>query len=172
MFAASPEPLHPAETPMAALRTAELFVVASARLWVAGLRDPEGNHPDWQPGFRAAAIEAYGAAGFDGLFTIVAGNAARGLDIRCPRCPRLGGDEAHLLHLLGLLQQQRNDGAAAMLADWLPPAAARAALPAAEAFAHGLAGSGLWIATAPRSAASLQTRIAAAYANRGLVLVQ
>ncbi|MCW5773011.1 MAG: hypothetical protein KIT16_15315, partial [Rhodospirillaceae bacterium] len=122
-----PEPLHAADTPMAALRTAELFIVASSRLWVAALRDPAAGVPDWQPGFRAAAIDAYGAAGFDRLFSIIAGNALRPLDIRCPRCPRLGADEAHLIHLLGLLQEHRADEAAAMLAEWLPPAAARAA---------------------------------------------
>jgi hypothetical protein len=38
------------------LRTAELLLVATLRLYALQCRDPAGDHPDWRDGFRAAAI--------------------------------------------------------------------------------------------------------------------
>lgn len=167
-----PLPAYSQDVALAELRTAELFVVASARLWVAPLSEPHRAHPDWRQGFRAAAIDGMGFHGFDTLFTIVANAAQRSLDIRSPRRPTLGADEVRLLLLIGLLQTERRDDAAAILDEWLPPAAARAALPAAAAFAQSLALSRLWIPSRPGIEAGEQVHVAAVYANRGLVLVQ
>jgi len=119
-----------------------------------------------------AAIDGIGFHGFDTLFTILANAAQRSLDIRRPRRPTLGADEVRLLELICLLQAERPNDAATILDDWLPPAAARAALPPAAGFAQSLAESRLWIPARPGIDAGEQVHVAAVYANRGLVLVQ
>jgi hypothetical protein len=172
MRTARPTPVYAVNEPLADLRTAELFVVSSLRLWVLPHRDPTGIHPDWRGGFVAADIDDFGAPAFDQLFQIVAAAARRSLDVRCQRCARLGGDEGFLLQLLSLLQRERTEAAAAILGDWLPPAAARLALLPAKGFAAALMEGGLSIPVRHAEAASADYLGAAAYADRGLALVQ
>jgi hypothetical protein len=136
-------------TPIASLRTAELLVVTTLRLWVAPHRAPQVRHPDWRGGLDAARIAAPAATSFDALLRILAACASRRLDVRCPRCRELGEDEARLLRLLRSLQSDRREPAAAILDLWLPPAAARMALGPAAGFAHALAEAGLFIPPRP-----------------------
>lgn len=127
------------------LDTAETFVVATARLWAAPHRDPWQPHPDWRGGFRAAGIDPDGAHAFDTLFWIVVAGGNRTLDIRCPRCPRLGADEAWLLQLTGYAQMGRSDLTEIALGHWLPAAAGRAATVHASIFGGALAAAGLMV---------------------------
>jgi hypothetical protein len=167
-----PTPVYAVNEPLADLRTAELFVISSLRLWVLPHRDPTGVHPDWRGGFVAAGIDDFGAPAFDGLFQIVAATARRSLDVRCLRCARLGEDEGFLLQLLSLLQRERTEAASAILRDWLPSAAARLALLPAQGFARALMEGGLSIPVRHAEAASADYVGATGYSDRGLALVQ
>jgi hypothetical protein len=152
------------------LRTAEIFVVASVRLWAAPYRDPAGDHPGWQNGFAAARISGDGVTGFDTLFRILVAGHRRCLDVRCLRCGRLGQDEALMFELVGLLQQIRIDGALAILSEWLPPAAVHMALLPAQRFAAALAEAGLVIPDYRPAMPRLAT-YAMAHGDRGFALI-
>jgi hypothetical protein len=152
------------------LRTAELFIVTSVRLWAAPYRDPDGDHPAWQPGFAAARIAGEGVTGFDTLFRVIVAAHNRCLDVRCLRCGRLGADEALLLQLVGLLQQTMIDEALAILADWLPPTAVHMALLPAQHFAAALADAGLRIPD-HRQEAVRPSAYAMAHGDRGFALL-
>ena len=164
-----PRPVYAVDAPLAELATAELFVVSALRLWALPHRDPGGSHPDWRGGFFAAGIDDEGMTAFDVLLRIAATAAKRPLDVRCLRCPRLGEDEAWLLQLVSLLQRRRRGEAAAILGEWLPPAAQRMALMPAEGFADALGAVGLGIVLRHPEAAG---GTAAAGADRGLALLQ
>ncbi len=123
-----PAPVYPANLPLAALGTAELLLVATLRLFALPLRDPQGEHPDWREGLTRGGIAKRGCQGFAGLFRFVVVAPRRALDVRCLRCQSLGEDEGRLLQLVSLLQRGRPAQAMGILADWLPEAAARAAL--------------------------------------------
>ena len=123
-----PQPVYAANTPLEELGAAELLLVASARLASLPYRDPTGSHRRLAAGLRSRRHRRNGIPAFDALFQIMAATARRSLDVRCLRCAYLGEDEAWLLQLVGLLQRGDTGNAAAILADWLPPAAARIAL--------------------------------------------
>lgn len=159
--------VYPANTEVLSLRTAEHFVLHSARLWVARRLDPQGFHPDLEAGFDAAGLSEDALAAFTAMFETVATAARRSVDIRCLRCTLLSPDEALLLQTVATCQRRRPGIASVMLTAWLPPAAMRIAGQAADRFAAGLAEVGLVLpwrhgeaATAPESA------------DRGLALVQ
>jgi hypothetical protein len=163
-------PVYRSDVPIAELRVAEAFVVTALRLWAAPHRAPTRSHADWRDGFVAAGIEETGAAAFDTLFRIVVASARRPLDVRCQRCAHLGADEAGLLQLVMLLQRARRIEAATILADWLPPAAARMAMTPAFGFATALAEIGLVIPLRHCEAAEIHQQVSAAHV-RGCELV-
>lgn len=167
-----PQPVYAPDMPVADLRTAELFVVALLRLWILPGTDPAGIHPDWRQGCVRAGIAAEGVAAFDALFRVVAVAALRTLDVRCLRCARLGGDEAWLLQFLSMVQQRREDDAAGILGNWLPPAAVRLAMAPARQFAMALAAHGLHVPRRHAEAAVVDRLAPFAHAARGLTLVQ
>lgn len=171
MFPARPSPVYAAETPLAELRTAELFVTTTLRLWVLPHTKPEGDHPEWWQGFLRLGVDAGGMAGFDTLLRLVATSARRTLDVRCPRCAKLGADEAWLLQMLSLLQRGQEAQAMAILADWLPPAGARIALAPAESLAAALTQAGLSLPHRHAEAATIHRLTPAGHAIRGLTLV-
>jgi hypothetical protein len=164
------EPDYPPRTRVAALRTAELLVITTLRLWVAPLRDPGRDHPDWRGGLEAAGLAAGAAAAFDTLMRILAGCARQRLDVRCPRCPELGADEARCQQLTRALQADRWQVAGAILDLWLPPAAARMAMVPAAGLARALADSGLFIPPPPL-AGPPAAAVPHACADRGVLLV-
>ena len=144
-------PAYAKDHPVLDLGTAETFVVATARLWAAPHRDPWQPHPDWRGGFRAAGVAGEGEHAFDTLFWIVLAGGHRGLDVRCPRCPRLGDDEGWLLQIVGYGQLGRTELVELALESWLPPAAARAATVHASLFARTLMSTGLVLPLGQRS---------------------
>jgi hypothetical protein len=101
----------------------------------------------------------------------MAATARRSLDIRCLRCARLGEDEAWLLQLIGHLQRGEVAGATAILADWLPPAAARIAFAPAHELALAMVQVDLRIPHRHAEAAIVHRLAPAAHASRGLALV-
>lgn len=135
-----------------ALGSAELFVVATLRAWVAPLMRPAATHPDWRELVHLAAIGTAGAMAFDALMSLIAAEARRLIDVHCCPCPALGDDEAAMLGLVSALQSGETAAARAVLGDWLPDGAVERALPAARCFALAVAEAGLAL---PRPAAVL-----------------
>lgn len=166
-------PLFEPETPLSALHTPELFLLTTLRLWVREHAHPKTCPGNWRDGFAAAGIGPFGISAFGALMGgVVAATPGRPLDMRCLCCQVLGRDEAALLTLVSALQKCRPANAQAILADWLPPAAIRFALPAAEGLAAALAKAGLVVAPRCATADLLRSRAPALYANPGLGLVQ
>jgi hypothetical protein len=140
---------YPANVAMTELRTGELFAVMALRFWVAAFKDPIEGREHWQQGFAAADISDEGMTAFNALLLIVATAAQRALDVRCAKCLSLGDDEAAFLHMLGLLQRDCVTGAELVLVGWIPPAAARTALPFVASLAQAMAARGLTIPQRP-----------------------
>jgi hypothetical protein len=103
--------------PLAGLKTAELFLLTTLRLWLATHR--RANVPDWRQGLAAAGVMEEGAADFDmTLRILIAG--ARQLGSNPAGHPRLSADEAQLLRLFGALQRGDASEAVGILQAWLP----------------------------------------------------
>ena len=110
-------PPYVAEMPLAGLKTAELFLLTTLRLWLAAHR--RAQVPDWRQGLAAAGLLEDGAPDFDmTLRILIAG--VRKLDSRPAGHPRLSADEARLLRLFGALQHGETGEAVAILQAWLP----------------------------------------------------
>lgn len=127
MTDACPYMPYPPETSLRGLRTAELFLVLSVRLWVQAAVAPERAAGDWREGCRHAGIDEDGMEAFDNLFGIIAAAVDRGLEVHPFDCPRLGIDEAWLLAAVAEMQHRREAGFGCVLTNWLPPAARRSA---------------------------------------------
>lgn len=70
-----PRPVYPPNSPIAALQTAEMFLVATLRLWAAPHRNPTETHPHWHQGFEAAGLEDTGTSGVRRLLSHRGGGA-------------------------------------------------------------------------------------------------
>lgn len=137
------------EMPLAELRTAELLVVTTLRLYAASWR--ERDRRKWQGGLSAAGLDGEATEAFADFFAIVAATARRKLDVGCPHCQILSPDEGLFLQLVGSLQRRRTREAAVILEDWIAPDAPLHGLTLIGTFAEALARSGLIIP--PRQAA-------------------
>jgi len=153
------------------LRTAELLLVSTVRLFVAVGSEPTVPVRDWRGGLKAAGVGREAGASFLSLFTFLAVTPRRPLDMRCLHCTTLGHDEALLLRMISLLQHNQCSEALEVLRDWLPPAAARMALLPAEGLAQALRTRGLIVPWRHIEAADDQ-HIALPYPDRGMALVQ
>jgi len=171
MHPLKPAPTYETDTPIATLRTPELFLLSALRLWIAALVDPQGGHADWREGMAAAGIEPQGVPAFDGFWRIVSAAPLRELDLRCPTCPRLGEDEAWFLQAVQLLQARCYDRALAILADWLPSAAWRQAILPLRALARTLSEAGLTLPDRRTLPALPRGAVIGTCADRGLHLV-
>lgn len=138
-----PSTAYISDMPMCELRTAELFLAQAFRLYASALIDPQRGWPDWRTGFVAAGIAADGVPAFERLFEIITAVPRRPLNVRCIHSHFLSDDEGRLLQMVGLLQRRRTEAAEALLADWIPAAAARLALPALQSLAYAMANVGL-----------------------------
>jgi hypothetical protein len=137
-------PLAPADR-ICQLRTAELFVLAAARLWVADYADAAAGPARWRDGFRAAGLGGGPEQAFDRLFACIAAGATRQIGFHCPTCACLGEDELVLLRIFADLQGGRHAPARRALLDWVAPGAARVAADLAADVARAMVQSGLWI---------------------------
>lgn len=169
--AALPRPAYEADTPLERLDTAELLLVTTQRLWLANFVEPGAGHPSWSGGCRAAGLAAATAQAFDAFWRLVAAAPRRGLDLRCPRCPRLGADEGRFLQAVQALQSGQDPAARAILADWLPPAGLRLALLPLLEVAMALLDAGLALPDRLRLPALPPGSITTACPDRGLALV-
>lgn len=165
-----PVPAYVENLPIERLRTAEHFLLYAARLWVARFIDPTGVWPDLRQGFAAADMENDGWPAFDALFAALAAGARRTLDIRCLKCRGLTGDEGRLLQAVSLAQNGRLDDAAAIMSDWLPPAAARIGMVPLTRLAQAMTAAGLTIPE--REFAFGRVPSVTVAAHPGLALVQ
>ena len=139
-----PAPVYAETTPLSDLRAPELLVVVSTRLYVLP-RVASGLRAYWRSGLRAGGVSEAGVGAFHAFFTIVGHGQTRPLDIHCACRRVLGADEARLLQLISLFQNDRPQAAEAILGDWLAPAARRLATTPAGAMATALKTAGLTI---------------------------
>jgi hypothetical protein len=149
MNAILPRRAYPENAPMTELRAAELFAVMALRFWVAAYQEPAEDRFRWQAGIQAAGLSDEGATAFNALLLIVAASSQRPLDVRCPKCLNLSGDEATFLQMLSLAQRDCATGAELALSGWLPPSAARTALPFIGSLAQAMNERGLRIPQRP-----------------------
>jgi len=136
---------YEADMPLWRLRTAEVFVVTSLRLWNTGDFDAATEEPQWRLAFRRARIELRGALAFDQFCRMLVIAATRSIQVRTRGCCALSRDEALLLHVLSQLQVGRPWYAAAALAQFCTPLAARLTLTPGHTLAVTLAARGLWL---------------------------
>lgn len=138
-------PGYETDAPVAGLTPGELFPLSALRLWAAPHRQPQATHPDWREGFVLADIDDRAAAAFDAFMGTVLTAATAALDVRCPRCARLGADEAILLLATGHLQRRHPLQATLLLGRWMAPAAVRIGIGHLGAFARAAADADLWV---------------------------
>jgi len=131
---------YPDEMPLAELRTPELLLVTTLRLFAEGAWS--GSPRDWMEGLAAAGLPFEGLSGFARMFEIIAMAPQRKLAVACMHCWHLSPDEGRFLQLFASLQRGHADDAAEILQIWAVPSAARLALPHAQAVADGLANQG------------------------------
>jgi hypothetical protein len=98
-------PLSPTGYPdkSAELDPAESVLLIAIRWWVSSFRHDEDPMPRLCQGLETAGtLDA--AFSIDALMAIVARTVQEPISIHCPRCPRVSGDEKHLLHAASLAQ--------------------------------------------------------------------
>ena len=163
-------PPYVAEMPLAGLKTAELFLLATLRLWLAAHR--RAQVPDWRQGLAAAGLMEDGAPDFDmTLRILIAG--CRTLDSRPTGHPRLSADEARLLRLFGALQRGATGEAVEILQAWLPSKPLRWLLRYARSFVGAMAAQSL---TLPDRIVEVRPHFAlraspSAFLDRGSILL-
>lgn len=136
-----PVPSYADHMPLTELRTAELLLVTTLRLFAESARHDVSPH--WWEGLMAANIPDDGIQGLANLFGIIAVSPRRKLAVACMHYRFLCPDEGRFLQLMALLQRKDEAGAEDILLNWVPPAAARLSIPYAQALADGLAVQGL-----------------------------
>jgi hypothetical protein len=166
-----PPIVYAPDAPLSELRTAELLLVTTLRLFALPWRAPGRPCPDWRGGLLAADLDAGAITAFDTLFSIVTAGPRRPLDVRCPCRRMLGIDEGRLLQLVSLFQHGRWSLGEAILGDWLLPAPRRLAMSPAQGLAASLARGHLILPWRHPEEPTLH-RVPPAHANRGLALLQ
>ena len=131
------------EMPLRELRTAELLLVATLRLYAVSRH----GHArlDWCAGLRAAGLNGAPIEAFSDFFGAIRATERRKLDVGCPHCQVLGPDEGLFLQLIAALQRGRIQQAAAVLADWTASDTPARTLVPIRVFADALAQAGLII---------------------------
>ncbi len=138
------------DTPLSELATPALFLVNCFRLLTLAILAPQSGMADWRQGFVAARVPAAGALALEAVTGFLLARTPEELDLRCPGCPRLGGEEARLIAVLGALQRSEEPLARTLLELWMPPAMGRLALSPARSLAAALADAGLRLQADPR----------------------
>lgn len=169
-------PLYSPEMPVTGLRTAEVFLVTTLRLWLAekanGAKAPRApGSNDWRSGFLAAGLEEDAAPDFDMALRILQAGAQPSLVLRDVHHPRLAEDETRLLSVFGHLQ--RGDiGALMELQYRLPTKSLRWMLRYARSAAGALIVRGLVLPDRSLPSAAMAHRASpAAFVDRGAALL-
>lgn len=123
------------EDEVAALDPASWLVLWSVRYWALCYREKRSARPVLTDLYRRNQI-ADAAYSIDGLMHICALSTTRSLEVRCPCCPKLSGDERLILDAVGYAQRGDLPVARRVLSGWLPESAARMA----SQMVSGLAG--------------------------------
>jgi hypothetical protein len=126
----------------------EQFLVWAIRAWVEGYKSGRGRAGLLREGF-ALAGAADGWLLVEELMSLLAAAAKRPLDVRCLACRMLGADEAPLLAAVGGLQRSDTVPAIALTDEWLPAAAACAALDLLRRLAADLSSAGMRLPSSP-----------------------
>ena len=163
-----PPPVYPIDAPLADLRTAELLLVATVRLFMT-TQEVGVRVRDWRAGFMAGGIDQDAVPAFETLIRIMIAATPRPLDFRCLGCSQLGVDEARLLQLISVFQAGRYADGGALLTIWLPPTAMPLAVLPAQELASAMALGGFHMPLRHSEAALPHPY---AFADRGHTLVQ
>lgn len=164
-------PPYAPDMPVAELRTAETFLVTALRLWQAERRRAAAPH-DWRGGFAAAGLEEDAAPDFDMALRILDAGARPSLDFHSFRHPRLGTDEARLLHVFGQLQRGDIGAPLTELQYRLPTKALRWMLRYARSAAGALAVRGLLLPDRSLPSVAVVHRASpGAFVDRGAALL-
>jgi hypothetical protein len=122
--------VHPARFDMPSVARAseltvdEVLVLQAVRIWVKCAREDRCGWPDMMDHL-AANGAGNAASSLHGVLYNSSVAAARGIDVRCPRCPNLSPDEARLLHAIACGQRRLTASVRELLSSWLSPAAVR-----------------------------------------------
>lgn len=135
-----PGPVMSEELPLDILRTPELLLVATLRMFARNAW--QAPPMDWSEGLRAAGLPPDSIDALTRLFEIIAVAPRRRLAIACMHQTVLSPDEYRFLRMIAALQRHAQDEARMFLEIWVAPAAARLALPCARLLAEGLARQG------------------------------
>lgn len=156
-----PPAVKPArDTRLDALKTAEIFVVVSLRLWNTGEVNARLGDLRWRVGFESAGVDLCGLLAFDQLCRMLAIAASRPTQVRSLSCAQQSRDEALVVQTIAQMQRGLPLDAAATLRELCPPAAVRFLLRPAQALGASLARRGLklpdrtWLAEPAWCAAS------------------
>lgn len=129
----SSQAAHTSGMPISGLRTAEMLIIVSLRLFVLQWRKPSQANPNWREGLQAGKLPPWGITAFERLLHIFPAATRRPLDVCDLHCPWLSSDEGRFLWIMSLFQHSLNVEAESMLEEWLPPTAFRlASYPAAS----------------------------------------
>jgi hypothetical protein len=148
----------------AALTPVERGVLRALRLWVAAFRRGADPRPELAAAVQALGAPADAALSVDALLAVAARTARRPLDLHCPDCPALSGDEARLLHACALAQRGESEEAEGALRPLLTDVGATFAVGPLEGLGALLAAAGrrLPLRRAPATAeADARSRIEA-----------
>lgn len=129
------------------LNAAERLLVLSFRLWALPHAQPDRIHPDWRGGFRSSGLDEVACTLFDPLLATLFSASLRPIEVHRSMCVGVSRDEEEFLWCVGLHQSDRADEAAEILANWLPPAAARVATSLIRNLAESLRIAGLSLLT-------------------------
>lgn len=162
-----PPHVYPVDMPLEDLRTPELLLTTTLRLFALAWRLRDEAHLDWRRGLVSSGLSLDAAGDFDRLLAMVIIAHRRPLDVRRLHCRALSPDEGRLMQIISLFQHGRSEMAVAALGDWVAPAAQHLAAAPAQALAEAMTKKDLIVPWRHAEAARY-----AAYAHQGRSLVQ
>lgn len=168
----SPATGYSADLAVHELRTAESLVLVSFRLWaLCHMRHGHHRMPDWRAGLRAAGMEDAARQLFDPLLGVLFASSIRPIEVHHTSCYGISRDEGLFLSCIALYQHQQMEWAEQLLAEWLPPTAARVASSLAMRFAAALEVARLLLPLRRADAAAHEFTPMSAGVGRGLHLL-
>lgn len=125
------------------LSTAEGLLIWSLRCWVTGGRKSPCARATLKEGFARAQVPG-GERLLNLLLPLIAGDALRSIEIRCPGCsPTISGDEEIFLAAVGAAQAGNEARLTSQLSAFVPPTALRPILIVVHELADAFCDAGL-----------------------------